>query len=80
MCMCACACVHAHTCLCVCMHVYNINKYVIINEYTAIVIRCEIQSPVKHNMNDATEAPLYNINAYNIQYTEMLPEFLQILH
>jgi len=48
------------------MHVYNINKYVIINEYAAIVIRWEIQSPVKQNMNDATEAQLYNINAYNI--------------
>ena len=31
-------------------------------------------------MNDATEAPLYNINTYNIQYTEMLPEIPQILH
>jgi len=31
-------------------------------------------------MNDATEAPLYNIKAYNIQYTEMLPEIPQILH
>ena len=67
-------------CVCVCVHVYNINKYVIINEYAAIIIRWEIQSMVKHNMNDGTEAPLYNINAYNIQYTEMLPQIPQILH
>jgi len=80
MCVLVRACVCVCVCVCVCMHAYNINKYVIINEYAAIVIRWEIQSPVKHNMNVVTEAPLYNINAYNIQYTEMLPEIPQILH
>jgi hypothetical protein len=31
-------------------------------------------------MNDAAEAPMYNTNAYNIQYIQMFPEIPQILH